>query len=42
MQVHLLVQFKAGKTSFINSVIGNNILPVAVIPATTVITRLLS
>ncbi|HOM29133.1 MAG TPA: dynamin family protein [Deltaproteobacteria bacterium] len=33
-------QFKAGKSSFINSLTGRDILPVGVIPVTTVITRL--
>jgi hypothetical protein len=33
-------QFKAGKSSFINSLIGQDVLPVGVIPVTTVITRL--
>jgi GTP-binding protein EngB required for normal cell division len=36
----ILGQFKAGKSSFINSLIGHDILPVGVIPVTTVITRL--
>jgi GTP-binding protein EngB required for normal cell division len=38
--VAILGQFKAGKSSFINSLIGKSILPVGVIPVTTVITRL--
>jgi len=37
--VALLGSFKAGKSSFINCIIGRNILPVAVVPLTAVITR---
>ncbi|MEJ5362818.1 MAG: dynamin family protein [Spirochaetota bacterium] len=33
-------QFKAGKSSFINALVGRDILPVGVIPVTSVITRL--
>jgi GTP-binding protein EngB required for normal cell division len=33
-------QFKAGKSSFLNSLLGKNILPVGAIPVTTAITRL--
>lgn len=40
IDVAILGQFKAGKSSFINSLIGKNVLPVGVIPVTTVITRL--
>ncbi len=40
IDVAILGQFKAGKSSFINSLIGRPILPVGVIPVTTVITRL--
>ncbi|HOV90732.1 MAG TPA: dynamin family protein [Syntrophorhabdaceae bacterium] len=40
IDVAILGQFKAGKSSFINSIIGKNILPVGVIPVTTVITRI--
>lgn len=40
IDVAILGQFKAGKSSFINSLIGEPILPVGVIPVTTVITRL--
>ncbi|OPZ60450.1 MAG: Bacterial dynamin-like protein [Deltaproteobacteria bacterium ADurb.Bin510] len=36
----ILGQFKAGKSSFINDLIGTQVLPVGVIPVTTVITRL--
>jgi GTP-binding protein EngB required for normal cell division len=40
IDVAILGQFKAGKSSFINSLIGKDILPVGVIPVTTVISRL--
>jgi len=40
IDVAILGQFKAGKSSFINSLIGRSILPVGVIPVTTVITRI--
>jgi GTP-binding protein EngB required for normal cell division len=40
IDVAILGQFKAGKSSFINSLIGKNILPVGAIPVTTAITRL--
>lgn len=40
IDVAILGQFKAGKSSFINSMIGKNVLPVGAIPVTTVITRL--
>jgi ribosome biogenesis GTPase A len=40
IDVAILGQFKAGKSSFINSLIGRDVLPVGVIPVTTVITRL--
>jgi len=40
IDVAILGQFKAGKSSFINSLIGQDVLPVGVIPVTTVITRL--
>ncbi len=40
IDVAILGQFKAGKSSFINSLVGRDILPVGVIPVTTVITRL--
>ncbi len=42
IDVAILGQFKAGKSSFINSLIGESILPVGVIPVTTVITRIAS
>lgn len=40
IDVAVLGQFKAGKSSFVNNLIGRNVLPVGVIPVTTVITRL--
>lgn len=40
INVAVLGQFKAGKSSFINSLIGKPVLPVGVIPVTTAITRL--
>ncbi len=40
IDVAVLGQFKAGKSSFLNSLIGKTILPVGVIPVTTAITRL--
>jgi len=40
IDVAILGQFKAGKSSFINSLIGRQLLPVGVIPVTTVITRI--
>ena len=40
IDVAILGQFKAGKSSFLNSLIGKPILPVGVIPVTTAITRL--
>ncbi len=40
IDVAVLGQFKAGKSSFLNSIIGRPVLPVGVIPVTTVITRL--
>jgi GTP-binding protein EngB required for normal cell division len=40
IDVAVLGQFKAGKSSFLNSLIGKPILPVGVTPVTTVITRL--
>jgi ribosome biogenesis GTPase A len=36
----ILGQFKAGKSSFINGILGKQILPTGVVPVTTVITRL--
>ena len=40
IDIAVLGQFKAGKSSFLNSLIGKVILPVGVIPVTTVITRI--
>jgi GTP-binding protein EngB required for normal cell division len=40
IDVAILGQFKAGKSSFINSLIGKSVLPVGAIPVTTAITRL--
>ena len=40
IDVAVLGQFKAGKSSFLNSLIGKSILPIGVIPVTTSITRL--
>ena len=40
IDVAILGQFKAGKSSFFNSIIEKSVLPVGVIPVTTVITRL--
>jgi len=40
IDIVILGQFKAGKSSFINHLIGKEILPTGVIPVTSVITRL--
>ncbi len=40
IDIAVLGQFKAGKSSFINSLVGKAVLPVGVIPVTTVITRI--
>jgi GTPase Era involved in 16S rRNA processing len=40
IDVAILGQFKSGKSSFLNSLIGKPVLPVGVIPVTTTITRL--
>lgn len=40
VDVAVLGQFKAGKSSFLNSVIGHEIIPVDVLPATAVVTRI--
>jgi GTPase SAR1 family protein len=40
IHVAVLGQFKSGKSSLINSIIGENILPVGVVPLTAIITRL--
>ncbi|MDD5232831.1 MAG: dynamin family protein [Syntrophales bacterium] len=38
IDIAVLGQFKAGKSSFLNSLIGKSVLPVGVVPVTTVIT----
>ncbi len=40
IDVAVLGQFKAGKSSFLNSLLGQNVLPVGAIPVTTAVTRL--
>lgn len=40
IDVVVLGQFKAGKSSFINSLLGTNLLPIGVIPVTSIITRI--
>jgi ribosome biogenesis GTPase A len=40
IDIAIFGQFKAGKSSFINSFVGRDVLPTAVIPATSVITRI--
>jgi len=40
IDVAVLGQFKSGKSSFLNSLLGQNVLPVGAIPVTTAITRL--
>ncbi len=40
IDVAILGQFKAGKSSFINGLLGKPLLPTGVVPVTTVITRL--
>jgi GTP-binding protein EngB required for normal cell division len=40
IDVAVMGQFKAGKSSFLNSLLGQNVLPVGAIPVTTAITRL--
>jgi GTP-binding protein EngB required for normal cell division len=40
IDVAILGQFKSGKSSFLNSLIGKPLLPVGVIPVTTTITRM--
>lgn len=40
LDVAVMGQFKAGKSSFINSLLGQNLLPVGSIPVTSVITRI--
>jgi len=41
IDVAVVGQFKAGKSSFLNSLLGRDILPVGVVPVTTVVTRLI-
>lgn len=38
--VAVLGQFKAGKSSFINSILGENILPIGSVPVTAIVTRI--
>ena len=38
--VAVLGQFKSGKSSLVNSIIGENLLPVGVVPVTAIVTRL--
>lgn len=40
LDVALLGQFKSGKSSLLNSLVGEELLPVGVLPVTTVVTRL--
>lgn len=40
IDVAVLGQFKAGKSSFLNTLLGETVLPVGAIPVTTVITRI--
>ncbi|MBN1338209.1 MAG: dynamin family protein [Bacteroidales bacterium] len=40
IHIALLGQFKSGKSSLINSIIGESILPVGVVPVTAIVTRL--
>jgi len=40
LDIAILGQFKAGKSSFINSLLGERLLPVGVVPVTNIITRL--
>jgi len=40
VEIAILGQFKAGKSSFLNCLIGRDIMPVNVLPATAVITRI--
>jgi len=40
IDIAVLGQFKTGKSSFLNSLLGQKVLPVGVIPVTTAITRL--
>ncbi|MCX7986727.1 MAG: dynamin family protein, partial [Bacteroidales bacterium] len=38
--VAVLGQFKSGKSSLINSILGENILPLGAVPVTAIVTRL--
>ena len=40
VDVAVVGRFKAGKSSFLNSIIGRDIIPVAVLPVTAIVTRL--
>src|SRR5512143_4242114 len=40
VDVAVLGQFKAGKSSFLNALIGRDVMPVDVLPATAVVTRI--
>ena len=40
VDVAVVGRFKAGKSSFLNSIIGMNLMPVAVLPVTAIVTRL--
>lgn len=40
IHIAVLGQFKSGKSSLINSILGENILPVGVVPVTAIVTRL--
>jgi len=40
IDIAVLGQFKSGKSSLINSIIGENILPIGVVPVTAIVTRL--
>ncbi len=40
LDVVILGQFKAGKSSFINNLLGNELLPTGVLPVTAIITRI--
>ncbi|HEY9125261.1 MAG TPA: dynamin family protein, partial [Bacteroidales bacterium] len=40
IHIAVLGQFKSGKSSLVNNIIGENILPVGVVPVTAIVTRL--
>ena len=40
LEVGVWGRFKAGKSSFLNALVGKNVLPVGVLPVTSVITKL--